>query len=129
LIKAKELAVISKMERLAGLVGKSERNYTLENQLIEDLNAKKSFINENPDYKPKVEGLASTISSMGFESTASADGDFFKDFDFTRFEKSVNNLAEMKKILEVTLSDLRQSSAIVNFIHKDVETLKKYGKI
>jgi hypothetical protein len=35
----------------------------------------------------------------------------------------------MKKILEVTLSDLKQGTSLVNFMQGDLEKLKKYGKI
>jgi hypothetical protein len=129
LIKSKYLNVVIKTERLANLLGKVEKNYQFENQIINDINNKKNFINENLEYKPKVEQLISTISSMGLESTAPNDYDFFKDFDSNRFEKNITILADMKKILEVTLSDLKQGTSLVNFMQGDLEKLKKYGKI
>lgn len=129
LIKSKYLNVVSKTERLASILGKVEKNYNFEIKIINEINNKKFFINENVDYKPKVDQLISNISSMGLESTIPNDNDFFKDFDSNRFEKNITILAEMKKILEVTLSDLKQGTSLVNFIQADLEKLKKYGKI
>jgi hypothetical protein len=129
LIKNKQLYVISKMERLALLTDKVERNYSLENSLNNKLSNLKNVLTETNDYTIKIKELSSMSNLIGYELTSSEDKDYLKEFDNDRFEKNVNILRDLKKIVDVTFNNLKQNMSVVNFIKNDLENLKRYGKI
>ena len=128
-IKKKLLYVISKMERLALITGKADRNYSLENSLNNRLNNIKNVFTETNDYTNKIKELSSMTNLMGYEFISTDDKDYLKEFDNNRFEKNVNILRDMKKIIDVTFNNMKQNMAVVNFIKNDIENLKRYGKI
>lgn len=128
-IKNKQLYVITKMEKLAVITGKADKNFTMENLLIGKLNNLKSVLNDNNEYTSKIKELAGMTDLIGNYNNNSEDKDFFKEFDQTRLSKNINILRDMKKIFDVTLSSLKENVLITNFIKNDLDDLKKYGKI
>lgn len=129
LIKYRQLSVISKMERLALIAGKAEKNFALENLLINKVNNLKSVLTDNSDYTVKVKELLSMTSVMGFDSSVVDDSDYLQDFDGDRLGRNINVLRDMKKIFEVTFNSLKQNTASANFIRNELESLKKFGKL
>ena len=128
-IKNKHLQLNVKIEKLAQLTGKAEKNYPMENLLVNKLNKIKAEINERENYKGKIKEISQMINSMGIEPSTNEEKDYFKDFDPQRLEKNVETLTDMKKIFDVTMKSLRQNSAVISGIRNDLETLKKYGKV
>jgi len=128
-IKDKQLHIICKMDRLALLSGIAERNYSLENSINSRLNNIKSVMTDTNEYTNKIKELSSMTNLIGEELSSTDDQDYLKDFNNNRFEKSVNILRDMKKIIDVTFKNLKDNISVVNFIKNDLENLQKYGKI
>jgi hypothetical protein len=129
MIKAKQLSVMSKIEKLALITGKAEKKFNLETSISNKLNTLKSVLSENRDYAPKIKELQTMTTLMGFENQQNEEKDYFKDLDKERLEKNVNVLRDMKKIFDVTFSSLKENISVVNFIKNDLDNLQRYGKL
>ncbi len=127
IMKNKQLLVISKLERLSLILGKAEKNYSMENLFSNKLETLRTVLTENNEYS-KIKELSSVISILGNEEPFRDEADYFKEFDNKRLEKNISILADMKKIFDVTFGSLKNNLETVNFIRSDLEKMKKYGK-
>jgi len=128
LIKSKHLKVIARADRLAMIVGKSEKNIYLENLFTSKLQSLKNFIDEDNNYKNKIKELSNNVTSKGFENNYDDETDFLKDVDNSRIEKNMGVLEKMKKIFDDTMTNLRNNEKVVNVIQKDLENLRNFSK-
>lgn len=106
LIKAKQLSVASKIEKLAVLHGKADKNFHEENKLVKKLNNLKSLFQERNDYLPKIEELKIVASNLDFSKDYSESINLLGEVDSKRREKCINTLLDMKKVFETTMSSL-----------------------
>ena len=129
LIKHKQMNVIYKLEKLAILTGKAEKNYALENKLNLKLNDIKYAIVNKDSYVNRLKNLSSMTTLMSFDNSTDVEEDPLKDFTKERFEKNIAVLKNMKKIFDTNFSKLRKSVLDLNSIKSDLDNLKKYDRI
>ena len=124
MIKAKQFGVAAKLEKLACLYGKAEKNFKEENKLINKLNFLKTAINERSDYLPKVEELKTKASNLDFSKESLDTETLLSDIDAKRLEKSVVCLQDMKKIFEANMNSLKKSSYTLTFMKNELKNMK-----
>lgn len=129
LIKHKQMNVIYKLEKLAILTGKAEKNYNLENKLNLKLNEIKHTITNKDSYVGRLKNLSSVTTLMSFDNSTDVEEDPLKDFTKERFEKNIAVLKNMKKIFDGNFSKLRKSVSDLNAIKSDLDNFKKYERI
>lgn len=129
LIKAKNLSVISKIERLALSLGRAEKNFQMENTIQTGLSKLQTSLSENSEYMSKIKEVQSRSMLLSFNNQQNEDLDYLKSFEEVRMEKNINVLKEMRSVIEVTMKSLRKNNAIINGIKSDMDCVKKYGKI
>lgn len=129
LIKHKQMNVIYKLEKLAILTGKADKNYNLENKLNLKLVDIKHAINNKDSYVNRLKNLSSMTTLMSFDNSTEVEEDPLKDFSKERFEKNITVLKNMKKIFDGNFSKLRKSVADLNAIKSDLDNFKKYERI
>lgn len=129
LIKHKQMNVIYKLEKLAILTGKADKNYGLENKLNLKLNDIKHAITNKDSYLNRLKNLSSMTTLMSFDNSTDNEEDPLKDFTKERFEKNIAVLKNMKKIFDTNFTKLRKSVSDLNSIKSDLDNLKKYDRI
>jgi len=129
LIKHKQMNVIYKLEKLAILTGKADKNYNLENKINLKLNDIKHAITNKDSYVNRLKNLSSMTSLMSFDNSIDVEEDPLKDFSKERFEKNIAVLKNMKKIFDMNFVKLRKSVGDLNSIKSDLDNFKKYERI
>ena len=130
LMKHKQMMVIFKLEKLANITGKAEKNYNMENMLNSKLNDLKSLITNKDSYVSRLKNLSSMTTLMSFDNNSNeSDEDPLKDFTKERFSKDINVLKNLKKTLDINFGKLRKSLSDLNSIKNDLDCYKKYGRI
>jgi hypothetical protein len=124
LIKAKQIAVAAKIEKLASLHGKVEKNFQEENKLLNKVNSIKTILREKSEYLPKIEELKNKANNLDFSKDFSDSMTLLSEVDSKRTEKCLNTLLDMKKVFESTMNSLKQASYKVTFLKNELKNIK-----
>lgn len=129
LIKHKQMNVINKLEKLAFLTGKAEKDFDMENKLNLKLNSLKYALTNPDSYVNKLSNLSSMTTLMSFDNSNEYEDDPLKDFTKERFEKNMAVLKNMKKIFDLNFVNLRKSISDLETIKSDLDNFRKYDRI
>ena len=127
-IRNKQLNVIYKLETLAIVTGKANKNFALEGKLNTKINDLKNSLTSKDSYRNKLKNLYGLTNLITNEKDENEE-DPMKNFKSERFEKNVNILKNMKKALEMNVTKLKRTINDLNMIKGDLDNFKKYERI
>jgi hypothetical protein len=127
-IRNKQLKVIYKLETLAIVTGKANKNFELEGKLNTKINDLKNALTTKDSYRNKLKNLAGLTNFITNDKTEDEE-DPMKNLKIERFEKNINLLKNIKIALEMNVTKLKKTINDLNMIKGDIDNFKKYERI
>jgi hypothetical protein len=118
-----------KLDKLAIIIQRADKNFTVENSLISNLNNINKLYLESNGVKERLNLVNMSANNLNFEKDQYDNTDNTDNFTEQRITKNVNVLRDMKKILDSLKDQTRHNFSMVNFIKSDLDYVKKYGKV
>lgn len=124
IVKKSQIAVISKLERLAIFTKKAEKEYNLESSLIQKFNLIRSNLVENDNIVHSFEEIASKTCFVNQFSKKESET---TKLNKIKFQKNLVYFKEMKNLFDTTYDTLNNDFGVLSFIQNELEYTKKYG--
>lgn len=123
IIKKSQIAVISKLEKLAIFSKRAEKIYNLESSLIQKMNQIKSQLLENENLVNNIEDISAKTSFIN----QFAKKDDKENLSKEKFQKNLYYFKELKNVFDTTYETLNNDNSMLSFIQSEIENTKKYG--
>ena len=123
IVKKSQIAVISKLEKLAIFTKRAEKEYNLESNLIQKFNVIKSYLVENDNIVQNFEDISSKTCFIN--QFTKKDSETSK-LDKMKFQKNLVYFKELKNVFDTTYETLNNDFGVLSFIKNELENSKKY---
>ena len=123
IVKKSQIAVISKLEKLAIFTKRAEKEYNLESNLIQKFNVIKSYLVENDNIVQNFEDISSKTCFIN--QFTKKDSETSK-LDKMKFQKNLIYFKELKNVFDTTYETLNNDFGVLSFIKNELENSKKY---